>query len=187
MITDEDLSRRLGAAFSDAAADLRYSGPVPTARRTPSAAWLALPVVAAAAGAVAVGAPLLDHSSSTPVPLAVPHTGPAATRSAGVGPEMVTKTIALAGYEFTYTAPAGSPDPLRYSQDPGPVPAGARPIDLPKGAVPGHAWIGKDPATGDAALWVQVPTRNQGQVFAIYSSVWSQDQLIDLLHNGHHS
>ncbi|TQS43010.1 hypothetical protein [Cryptosporangium phraense] len=174
MITDDDLTRRLGAAFEGAAADLRYAGPVPAARRTPSTAWLALPAVA---GLAVAGVALVEQPSA-PVPQAVP------APSASLGTPTTT-TITVAGFRMTYQARPGSPAPLRSSLDPGPVPSGARPVAPPRGAVPGvRAWVGQDPATGDAALWVEAPTRNEGRRFALYSSVWSQQQLVELFRNG---
>ena len=120
MLTDDDLSRRLGDVFHGAAADLRYSGPMPTAHRRPSAGWIALPAVAAAAGLVAVAGPVLDRSP-TPVPMTVPQAGPAATTAA---PAVETRTITVAGYTLTYKAEVGAPDPRRGDLDPGRVPAG---------------------------------------------------------------
>ncbi|GAA0264664.1 hypothetical protein [Cryptosporangium japonicum] len=174
MLTDDDLSRRLETAFSNATSGLTYTGTVPEARRTPSAGWLALPVVAA----VGVGlSALTTHPAPNPPSTSQPMSDAPVAHPA----PMVTDTVTLAGLTLTYRHPAGEPDPLRSSPDPGPVPEDARPITAPDGV---RAWVGTDPKSGDAALWVEAPTRNEGRLFALYSSVWTQDQLAELFHSG---
>ena len=63
-----------------------------------------------------------------------------------------------------------------------------RPGRLPKGVTPvplsgteAKAWVGQDPRSGDDALWVKAPTRNDGRLFVLLSSVVSQDELVKLL------
>ena len=65
--------------------------------------------------------------------------------------------------------------------NPGQVPAAATPISAPEGV---KAWVGTDPESGDHALWVDAPTRNEGHLFALLSPTWTTDQLTDLFHNG---
>jgi hypothetical protein len=72
-------------------------------------------------------------------------------------------------------------DDLYAVMNPGQVPGDATPIDAP---APAKAWVGTDPETGDQALWVDAPTRNGGNLFALLSPTWTTDQLADLFHHG---
>jgi hypothetical protein len=177
MLTDDQLTTQLRAAFRDATDDLRYAGRVPTPRNpyavaVPAAASVA--VVATLAGVWATSGP--DEPVRTPQA----HPSQAAHR-------MITSTIHVAGYTFSYRHAAGveGDDDLRAVTNPGAAPADAKPVDPPAGAIDGvRAWVGTDPASGDNAIWVQSPSRNDGRVFALMSSSWSQDELVDLFRSG---
>ncbi|HYF73507.1 MAG TPA: hypothetical protein VD864_11845 [Nocardioides sp.] len=177
MLTDDDLTRQLGTAFRAATDDLTYRGRVPTPRRP--AYVLAVP----AAATVAAAAVLV---TSTGAPSGDP-TGPRATpthRTPGSGGPsagaVVTDEIEVAGFTLEYQRTVGEPDPIRLVTDTE-VPGDARSLEVDG---PAKAWIGTDPASGDAALWLESPIRNGGRLFALESSVWTQDQLLDLFHHG---
>ena len=175
MLTDDDLTRELGGAFRAATDDLRYAGRVPTPRTGPG---LAVPLATTAAAAAVLGAVWIAAPAGTP---ASPSAGPSAQQ--GPGPKTVTSKIEVAGYTFTYRHAAGDElaDDLYGVMNPGPVPADARSIEAPDGV---QAWVGTDPGSGDTALWVQAPTRNAGNLFALMSPTWSAVELTDLFHNG---
>ncbi|KRC48948.1 MULTISPECIES: hypothetical protein [unclassified Nocardioides] len=175
MLTDDDLTRQLEAAFREASADLRYDRRVPTARRTPSTGWLAVPAVATVAAlAVAGGA---DES---PAPAPEAGHGPTATP----GPRWTTDTVTVAGYTFTYRHAPGERlvDDLHADLSPARPPDDATAIAGAPAEV--DAWVGTDPDSGQHALWVEAPTRNGGRLFALLSPSWTEDQLKDLFLNG---
>ena len=176
MLTDEDLTRQLSAGFRDTTDHLSYAGKVPAPRSIPR---LAVPIgatVAAAAVLTVVAATATNDSSAPTPPNAfgpVPH----------VKPHLVSSTIHVAGYTYTYRHAAGQPlvDDIYAVTNPGSVPDDATPIDAP---APAKAWVGTDPDSGDQALWVDAPTRNDGRLFALLSPTWTTEQLADLFHNG---
>ncbi len=49
---------------------------------------------------------------------------------------------------------------------------------------PAKARVGTDPVSGDAAVYVEAPTRSDGRLLGMLSSTWTQDQLAHLLHPG---
>jgi hypothetical protein len=180
-LTDDDLTRELGEAFRTATTDLTYRGRTRPPRRVP----VALPVAAVAAtmAVVAVGA---VHATDNHHPVgARTAIAPANRRPTGVHPSvarthrLVTKTLTLAGFTITFQHAAGAPDPVFAELDVASLPAGASPVAL--SGTEAKAWVGTDPQTGDNAVYVKVPTRNGGRLFAVLSATWSQDQLVDLL------
>jgi hypothetical protein len=64
----------------------------------------------------------------------------------------------------------------------GGLPSGVREIATPQTSA--RAWIGKDPKSGDNALYVKAPTRNGGLLFALYSPAWTKHQLVYLFRHG---
>ncbi|MCW2786454.1 MAG: hypothetical protein JWP74_2971 [Marmoricola sp.] len=176
MLTDDDLIRELGAAYRADTEKLTYSG-----RRHPRrTAVVAVPVAAVgiAIAAVAISATLSND------PAAAPGAGAAPTHSAApvTKARTVKAKISLAGFTFSYQRTAGTPAPVYATTEPGPVPDGFTPIATP--GTDAKAWVGKDPKTGDNAIYVQIADRNGGNLFALHSAVWTQDQLVDMFHNG---
>ncbi|MFC6342117.1 hypothetical protein ACFP8W_09020, partial [Nocardioides hankookensis] len=102
-----------------------------------------------------------------------------ATTTSPSAPEVVTRTIEVAGFVFSYRGEPRADD--LYADGHVTVPDDATSIDAPSGV---EAWIGVDPASGDNAVYVKAPTRNGGEVFAVLSPTWTQDQLVDLFRNG---
>lgn len=181
MLTDDDLTRELGGAFRAETEGLRYAGRVPTPRTGPG---LAGPLGTTAVAAAVLGAVwVAGGTTGSPAP---PGAGPASTPSAPAprtAPRMVTDTIEVAGFTFTYRHAAGEErvDDLYAMLDPGAVPADAEPIEAPEGV---KAWAGTEPTSGDHAVWVEAPTRNGGRLFAVLSPTWSVEELTDLFYAG---
>jgi hypothetical protein len=179
MLTDDDLTRQLGGAFRDATGDLEYAGRVPAPRSPISTVGVPLASTAAVVAALAVvWASSPDTDDATP-----PSAGTATPSAPSSAPRVVTRTIEVAGFTYRYR---GEPraDDLYATLDVA-VPDDATPVDPPAGAIAGvKAWVGTDPTSGDHAIWVQSPSRNAGQVFAILSPTWTTDQLVDLFRNG---
>ena len=172
MLTDDLLTDELGAAFREATAGMTYAGPVPSPRRTP---LLLVPAAALGAAAVVLATGSLGESPAPTRP-----TPPSAPTSAAQ-PRLVTDTMEFAGYTFRYQRAAGAVDPLRVELVDAVLPEGVRTVAI---APPARAWVGTDPASGDAALYIEAPTRNDGKLFVMLSSTWTQGQLVHLLHTG---
>lgn len=171
MLTDDDLTTELRAAFRDATGDLRYAGKVPTPRNR-----LALGVpLAASAAVVATLAVVWANASDAPAP------EPEAVPPVGSHTPRVTDRIEVAGFSVSYLARETRTNDL-YAVDGVSLPDDAQPIDAPAGV---RAWIGKDPGTGDLGVWVETPTRNGGELFAVLSPSWTLEQLADLLRHGY--
>lgn len=178
MLTDDDLTRQLGGAFRDATGDLQYAGKVPTPRSPIVTVGVPLASTAAAVAALAVvwaSAPGTDETTS---PRADGSPSTSASPEAG-GPAVVTHSIKVAGFSYSYRGGERADD--LYALTHVTVPDDAKPIES---AGTGEAWIGVDPTSGDNAVYVKAPTRNAGQVFAVLSPTWTQDQLVDLYRHG---
>jgi hypothetical protein len=178
MLTDDDLTNELEAAFRSGTADLTYTG----RRRPRRIAPVAVPLAAAAIAitAVAISVATADPES-TPTAAPTPAvSGIASSAPSSAATPMVTDTIQLAGFQLTYQRAQGEQAPLYATMD-ATLPDGVTPVSAPEGV---KAWVGKDPVRGDNALWVKAPTRNDGKLFALHSSSWTTDQLVELFHNG---
>lgn len=174
MLTDDDLTRELGAAFRAATEDLTYAGRT----RPPRTLAVVLPSVATAAtlAAVAVGVSVSDghHPAAKPGVAS-----PIATSTAGTTTRLVTKTLKLEGFTVKYQSVPGDQPPVYAVLGIDSVPANAHEIQLTGTDVRG--WVGTYPPTGENAVYVKAPTRNDGSLFALVSPSWTQDQLVGLL------
>jgi hypothetical protein len=175
MLTDDDLTTELERAFRAETANLTYGG----RRRPRRTATLVLPL-AAASLALATVALNAHHDGGEPPTAATP-AAPSASQ-APTPPRLVEGRIKLAGYTLSYQRRAGAPDPLHAQMRLGGLPRGVRPVPL--SGTEAKAWVGKDPRSGDNALYVKAPTRNDGKLFVLLSSQWSQDQLVNLFRSG---
>jgi len=175
MLTDDDLTTELRAAFRGVTDDLEYAGKVPTLRRP------LVPAVPLVATAATVSALAVVWASSPDAVAPAPDTAP--TSQAPAQPKQVTDTITVVGYTFTYKHAVGEERAHDLYAMFGEVtlPDDAQPIDAP---VVVKAWVGTDPASGDHGVWVKAPTRNDASVFAVLSPTWTTEQLTDLLYNG---
>lgn len=182
MLTDEDLTTGLGAAFRGTTEHLTYQGRT-RPRRTAS---VALPLVAASvtAGAIVLAAhPWTEPPGPVTARPAIGHrTSPSPSVQTSTGGRVVEQRISLAGFTLTYVHRVGDPDPLHAELRPAGLPSGLRAVPL--SGTEAKAWVGKDPATGENALYVKAPTRNHNRLFVLLSSRWSQQQLVQLIRTG---
>jgi hypothetical protein len=178
MLTDDDLTRSLGSAFHDATEGLTYTG-----RTRPPRQVLSTVLPAVAAGAVltaaAVAAVETSHPSTPSVGASVRptphHPSPTAARHPAKK-TLVTRKVRLAGFTITYQAAAGSPIQLYAEVGFSSVPASATPVTTTNPNA--KTWIGTQPKTGDNALYIQFTDADSGQLYALVSPTWTQQQLI---------
>jgi hypothetical protein len=183
MLTDDDLTRELGAAFRTATENLTYSGRT----RPPSRMTAALPAVGVAAvlaGVAVAGVNASGHhhavAAAKPAAVGTPTVGISRSHhpAAGTKPRLVTRTMKLAGYTLSFQSADGAPDPVIAKIDFGGLPAGVQAITLT--GTDAQGWIGTDPANGDNALYLKVPTDSGSRLFALESATWTHQQLINL-------
>ena len=186
MLTDDDLTRQLSSAFRESTDDVRYAGRVPAPRT--AATTIGVPLASTAAVAAALAVVWASSPDTEPVPppsadgsrasVAPTTTTPDTT---GQSPELVTDTIEVAGYTFAYRHAADEPvvDVLHVFA-PERVPASARPVDVP---APAKAWVGTDPGSGEAAIYLQDPSRYDGRLFGISVPGLDEDQMVTFLHS----
>lgn len=175
MRTDDDLIRDLERAFRDDTADLRYTGRIPTPRgRVIPVTPL---VVAAAATAVLVpqlgSGPQAAAPGPGPAPSAPTSTTAAVRPTPEAEPRLVTDTIELAGLTVSYQRERGDAPASMYVALGARPPADARQVtDLApsESAWIRRAWVGTDPVSGHAALWVHTDGEDQISRFAMF---WS--------------
>lgn len=177
MLTDDDLTRELRETFRTATSHVHYTGR--TRPRSPMAvvaptATVAVTLVAVGIGVGATGGHHSDSRRSG-------STG-AVTPSPHHQPQVVTKTMKLAGYTLRYQTTAGAQPPVYAVLDVAALPDSVR--EVPVTGTDAQAWVGTDPGTGNNALYLKAPTRNGGRLFGLESAVWTQDQLVDLFKNG---
>jgi hypothetical protein len=185
MLTDDDLTRELGAAFRSETEHMTYQGRTRPPRRM-TAALPAVGVAAVLAGGAVAGVDASDHhratTSSALGPTAVRPTTSSATNvrpAAGKKPRLVTRTMTLAGFTLSFQSAAGGPDPVIAKVDFGGLPAGVQPVTLTGTGV--QAWTGTDPTNGDNALYMKVAINGGTRLFALESATWTDQQLIDLV------
>jgi hypothetical protein len=184
MLTDDDLSRQLGGAFRESTDDVTYAGRVPTPRTTAASFGVPLASTAAVVAALAV----VWASSPGTEDVAPPSAdGPAATATAAPTttaptPELVTDTIEVAGFTFSYQRAAGQPvAEVIHVFAPDGLPDGVRPVEVPS---PAKAWVGTDPRSGEVAIYLKAPSRFDGQLFGVSSPSLDEEQMISFLHTG---
>ncbi|PUA82709.1 hypothetical protein [Nocardioides currus] len=186
MLTDDDLTRQLRAAFTDDTADLAYDRAAPRVRTRPLWARpgvVALPAVGAVAAAVVVlGSP------GDPTPPERPSASSAApsTLSTPTRGAVVTEEITLAGMTFTYERGAGDEsidDQFLRVYDPGRLPAWAAPVELESGAA-AKVWVGQDPANGSVSMFVDSPARWEGRLTGLASPTLTVEQMTSIATTG---
>lgn len=170
MLTDEELTARLGAAFDETAPELTYGGRVPHVRRT---GGLAATSVLAAATVLALAPAALEREQGTPPP-AVPTTSP----SPQAGPR-VTRIVDLGGLRFAYAQVGGLPHLLYFVGGSDlQVPPDAEKADI--GAAGGaEVWFAHDPKEGDPQVYVQ--PKGSSMVYGMYGPGWTRGELTSLL------
>jgi hypothetical protein len=96
MLTDQELTRRLGAALRDSVPEMTYAGPVPRVR---ARGGLAVTSVLAAAAALALTPAALERAES-PSAQSGPSTTPGAHQSSPPG-NTVIRTLDFGGLHLT--------------------------------------------------------------------------------------
>jgi hypothetical protein len=179
MLTDEDLTDQVGAAFRACTRDLEYGGPVPRLRHT--GVTLVAPAAAMLAATLVVVPNALSREPD-PHPTAGPPGAPGSQSSATPTGRLITAHLSIGRYRLTYARVAGEPDPL-FFVSPEALPDDAVPVD----GLPDQAWVGTDPATSANAVFFTMPWHDWPggeRLLALESSTWSQEQLVNLLRNG---
>jgi hypothetical protein len=187
VLTDDDLTRQLRAAFEEDTRGVSYDGAVPRVRTRPAWAapgWVALPAAGAVAAAVLV---LGSTGTPTPATLGTATAPPSRTPSATSTPATtVTDTFTLAGMTFTYERGADDmplDDQFLRVYDPGQLPAWAEPVALESGAS-AEVWVGQDPDTGDVSMFVSSPARWGGALTGLASPSITVEQMTSLARTG---
>lgn len=189
MLTDDDLTRELAAAFRAEAGEMTYDGAVPKVRTRPLWArpgLMALPAVGAVAAAV-----LVLGSTDSPAPPATPEATTAvptagASTTSPSEEDTVTETFRLAGMTFTYERGVDEvplDDQFLRVYDPGQLPGWAEPVALESGAS-AEVWVGEDPATGDVSMFVRSPERWGGALTGLASPTITVEQMTSLARTG---
>jgi hypothetical protein len=185
MLTDDDLTRQLGAAFEDDTRDKTYGGAVPRVRTRPAwvaPGWVALPAAGAVAAAVLVFGSIGDTA-----PPAAPDAGAttAAPSQATTTDGTVSEEIQLAGMTFTVRHQAGDDFSMEmlavYAVDQ--VPAWAEPVELESGAS-AKVWVGQAPDGGRVSMFVESPVRWGGKLTGLASPDLSVEQMIEVAKTG---
>jgi hypothetical protein len=185
MLTDDDLTRELAAAFRDETTDLRYAGRKPRLRRTVPLS--AIPVAAAAA-AIVIVPQVAGDDAAAPRPPSTSSSAP----SVGLAPSIAatpkgtpTSTLTLhkvhlAGFTFETTRQITEDDPLVFTID-ATVPAAAKTVDGVPEFV--QTWVGTDQKTGNPAVWVKTGNGTGPHLFEAYAfhGDWTADELIQLI------
>jgi hypothetical protein len=179
MFTDEDMIRELKAGFRDETADMHYTGRVPRLRGS-AIPWTVAPIAAAAAAMLVlpqVAGNGTETASPRPGTSAAPlPAGPSASS------KVVTDAIQLAGFSFNYEHIAGTPIPEISTVFDATPPDGATPVavDTPLAQTwATSAWVGVDPASKDAAIWIWSEGKNTHVMFT--SPDLTQDDLVAIL------
>ncbi|RLV49859.1 hypothetical protein D9V37_08200 [Nocardioides mangrovicus] len=180
MLTDDEITTRLRRSFEHATADLHYARPVAPPRPRP--ALVLVPAVslagAAAMGVVVAGQPGAAPSPHSPGTHAAPPSPTVVTTSLGTP----SSTIRFAGYLMT--SPAGVDAAHAVAAlvtDPVPVPTDASRVRNADGV---EAAVGHYPGTDREAIWVTVPSRNDGRPMALVSPDLTRQQLLELWRTG---
>jgi hypothetical protein len=190
MLTDEDLIRELEAGFRQESAGLQYAGRVPTPRRA-VVPWTAVPIAAATAAVIVL--PQLGSGSgrtATPAPPRATQTViPRVEATFGADPgtpgtkdhlKLVTASFEFAGRTFQYRKPADEPQRYVICRLGGvELPADATPVSDPYDIE--KAWSGRDPKTGDPAVWVQDSRYFHSQYVEMSSPSFTEQELVTML------
>jgi len=188
MLTDDEMIRELEAGFHDESQGLTYAGRVPSPRRA-VLPWTAIPVAAAAV----IVLPQLGGAgttTATPTPPAAVQTvtervhgsfGPGASATATNGHvRLVTTSFEFAGRTFHVQRPANQPQRYVVCRiDAAAPPADATPVSHPFDIE--QAWSGRDPKTGDAAVWIQDSRFFHGQYVEMSSPNFTEQELVTML------
>lgn len=188
MLTDDDLTRQLGAAFDAETDGMTYDGAVPRPRTRP--VWARPGLIALPAAGAVAAAVLVVGSLDDPTPPAGPESSTAqpapSTDAATATVDTVTEEVQLAGMTFTYERSPGEEsvdDQFLRVYDPGQLPEWAQPVELESGAS-AKVWVGQDPSTGDVSMFVDSPGRWEGRLTGLASPTITVEQMTSLARTG---
>jgi hypothetical protein len=186
MLTDDDLTTRLGAAFRETVPEMEYGGAVPHVRHRGAVATTSVLMATAALALASVA--LQQGQDRTPLAgpvLPTPHTHPSPPTG-----RTTTHTLDVGGLRLTYASVDGKPGMLYFVGGPHlSVPANAEKLDLQLSV---DVWYVADPAQGDPDLYVQprggCPDTVEGctpgytpQLYGVLAPGWTREQLVALL------
>jgi hypothetical protein len=185
MLTDEELTTRLSAAFQETTPELTYAGPVPRVSRR-GTGLVATSALAAAAALVMTPA-ALDRGDGGPME---PSASPGAHRSALDGPPRVN-TLDIGRARLSDAQVDGEPGNVYFIVEPdgSTVPPDAEKVDL---GLPYDVWVVDNPASGEPQAYVghrTCPDTVEGcngepprlEVYGILAPGWTQEQVLYLI------
>ena len=170
MLTDEELTTRLRAAFDEGVPELEYAGTIP---RVHHRGGLAATSVLAGAVALALAPAALQRTDDRHP------TTPTASPSRGTAEHgrTVRHTLDLGSLHLTYATTAGQSGLLFMVGPEGiPVPADAEKVDL---GIPAQVWFAAHPGDHDPQVYVQ--PEGSSSTFGLLAPGWTRQQFIDLL------
>jgi hypothetical protein len=185
MLTDDELTTRLGAAFRDTADRMEYAGRVPQVGHH---VGLATTSVLAAAAALAL-VPVAVQQGQVRTPHAVPSVRPDTHRPPPTGRTTI-HTVDFGTLRLTYASVDGLPGPLYFVGGPDlRVPADAEKLDL---GLRVDVWYEPDAADGDPDLYLRprggCPDTQEGcppgaspPLYGMLAAGWTREQLVALL------
>jgi hypothetical protein len=188
MLTDDELSTRLSAAFRDAAPELSYTGPVPHVRRGGSG-LVATSGLAVAAALVLLPSALKDDTEPAPQNRPSANPGQYHTSPYRAGPKEV-RTIDIAGLRLTSASVDGDPGPLYFvGGNHLKIPADAKKVDV---GLPVDVFFADHSANGDPQVYLSYqvcPDTTEGcngaapttTVVGLSAPGWTKQQLMELL------
>jgi hypothetical protein len=173
MLTDEELTARLSAAFARSVPELEYAGAVPRVRHR---GGLAATSVLAATAALALAPAALQHDRSDD-PVAVPSRAGHAPSSGHTLTHTVTHTLDLGSLHLTYATTSGQSG-LFFMLGPGgvPVPPDAHEVDL---GIPAQVWFASDPGPHEPQVYVE--PAGSTSTYGLLGQGWTRQEFIDLL------
>jgi hypothetical protein len=180
MLTDEELTARLSAAFERSVPELEYAGAVPRVRHR---GGLAATSVLAVTAALALAPAALQHDRSAD-PGAVPsRTGHAPSGGHSLTRPVthtVTHTLDLGSLHLTYATTSGQSG-LFFLLGPGgvPVPPDAQKVDL---GIPAQVWFASDPGPHEPQVYVE--PAGSTYTYGLLGQGWTRQEFIDLLQHG---
>jgi hypothetical protein len=185
MLTDDELTTRLGAALRETVSEIEYGGRVPRVRHH---GGLATTSVLAAAAALAL-VPVAVEQGHDRAPHAVPSLGPHTHRPPPAGRTTI-HTVDFGTLRLSYASVDGLPGPLYFVGGPDlRLPADAEKLDL---GLRVDIWYVPDAAAGDPDLYLRprggCPSTQEGctpgdtpPLYGLLAAGWTRPQLVGLL------
>jgi hypothetical protein len=173
MLTDEELTRRLSAAFHEGVPELTYAGTAPQVRRRGTG--LAATSVLAAAAALVLTPAALQRGADRP-PSSVPSADPG-VHDTGPQGHTVIRTVDLGGLHLTY-AQMDAMGPLYFTVGPDlSLPPDAEKADI-DAAGNADVWFVDNPPSGEPQAYVK--PKDSSMLYGLLAPGWTREQLIDL-------